>query len=56
MPDMTGWSRKDVTVFWQLTGLSVKIDGYGYVVEQNIAAGEPIDASSEISVRLDNAS
>ncbi|MBQ1305635.1 MAG: PASTA domain-containing protein [Erysipelotrichales bacterium] len=56
MPDMSGWSRKDVTAFWQLTGLSVQVEGYGYVVEQNIRPGEAIDASSEITVRLDNAS
>lgn len=52
MPDMTGWSRHDVTVFWQLTGIAVSFDGYGYVSSQNIPAGDPIDASTEIVVTL----
>ncbi|MBQ1826462.1 MAG: PASTA domain-containing protein, partial [Erysipelotrichaceae bacterium] len=52
MPDMTGWSRKDVTAFWDLTGIAIEIDGFGYVCQQNIPPGQLIDARSEIKVTL----
>ncbi len=52
MPDMTGWSRKDVTAFWDLTGIAIEIDGFGYVFSQNIPPGQLIDTSSEIKVSL----
>lgn len=52
MPDMTGWSRKEVTAFWRLTGVEVTLNGTGYVAEQNIAPGEPVDAASQIEVTL----
>ena len=52
MPDMTGWSRKDVAVFWELTGIAVDIDGYGYVSSQSITAGTSIDANSTLKVVL----
>lgn len=52
MPNMSGWSRKDVSRFWELTGIGIIMDGYGTVSEQSIAAGEPIDKFSEIKVTL----
>ncbi len=36
MPNMTGWTRKDLTVFWQLTGIGIKTSGYGKVTSQNV--------------------
>ncbi|MBR0137925.1 MAG: PASTA domain-containing protein, partial [Erysipelotrichaceae bacterium] len=52
MPDMNGWSRKDVTAFWDLTGIAIEIDGFGYVCSQNIPPGQLIDANTEIKVSL----
>ena len=52
MPDMTGWSRKEVTAFWSLTGISITMNGYGYVSEQNIAADTVLSADSQIEVTL----
>ena len=52
MPNMHGWSRKDVTRFWELTGIGIVMDGYGTVGEQSIAPGEPIDRFTEIKVTL----
>ncbi len=51
MPNMIGWSRKEVTAFWNLTGISCQLNGYGYVSSQNIEAGTVIDKS--ITIELD---
>lgn len=52
MPDMTGWSRKDVIAFWSLCGIPVESSGDGYVVEQNIDAGEWITSEDIIQVLM----
>ena len=39
MPDMKGWSRKEVIGFWNMTGIAVSIDGYGYVKTQTLQRG-----------------
>lgn len=52
MPNMTGWTRKDITAFWQLTGISIQTSGYGKVKSQNIEAGKTITSSSNIEVEL----
>jgi len=54
MPDMVGWSYKDITIFSTLTGIKVKIEGNGYVNEQNIAADTNLNDSMEIVVKLGN--
>ena len=57
MPDMTGWSRSDVTAFWTLANktiqLGIKMDGYGVVIAQNIPAGTVIHDAAELSVNLE---
>jgi len=57
MPDMTGWSRSDVTAFWTLANktiqLGIKMDGYGVVINQNIPAGTVIHDTAELSVNLE---
>ncbi len=50
MPDMIGWSRKDVMAFWNLCGISVESSGEGYVVEQNIKAGDYLSPDDIIQV------
>lgn len=53
MPDLIGWTRKDLTALWQLSGLPLRQDGYGKVTWQSIEAGEPIQADTEIEVTLE---
>jgi penicillin-binding protein 2B len=53
MPDMRGWSRKEVTAFWELTGIEITLDGSGYVTEQSIDVGENIGVGSQIYVKLE---
>ena len=49
---MKGWTRKDITAFWQLTGISIQTSGYGKVKSQNIEAGKTITSSTHIQVEL----
>lgn len=52
MPDMTGWSRKDVTTFWLLSNRAVVIEGSGLVSSQSIEAGTVLTDESRLSVIL----
>ena len=52
MPDMTGWTRKDISGFWQASGYSVKLDGYGRVVSQSPAAGTTLSRNMSIELVL----
>ena len=53
MPNMMGWTRKDLTVFWQLTGISIKTSGYGKVTSQNVEEGTTISTDTKIEVTLE---
>lgn len=52
MPDMTGWSRKEVTAFWSASGASFIIEGFGNVYNQDVPFGTIIDPKTEIKVFL----
>lgn len=39
IPDMKGWTRKDVLSYWQVSDLPMILDGYGVVVSQSLSAG-----------------
>lgn len=52
MPNMSGWSRKDVQLFSQLTGIPISIKGSGIVVSQGVAEKTTINAESKIEVEL----
>lgn len=52
MPNMSGWTRKDVKLFAQLSGISIEINGTGSLVTQNVAEGTIINSDSKISVEL----
>lgn len=53
MPDMTGWTRKDVASFWAVTNFAFKIDGYGKVVSQSIPPGTILNQDLSIEVKLE---
>lgn len=52
MPDMSGWTMKDVTAFWNLTGIQIQMEGSGSVYEQSIKEGKTIGTDSDITVKL----
>ena len=52
MPDMKGWTKKDITAFWKLTHIAVEMDGTGMVASQNIKAGKAINKDTVIRVKM----
>lgn len=52
MPDMTGWTKKDITAYWELTGIQVQMEGTGAVATQDIPVGQTIDKNTAIKVTM----
>lgn len=52
MPNMSGWSRKDVLRFSEITGIVIGIEGSGNVSEQSVPEGETITNGQEINIIL----
>lgn len=52
MPDMKGWSLKDVKQYAVLSGMNITWSGSGSVSAQNIKAGENISEKTEIKLTL----
>ncbi|MBP3892012.1 MAG: PASTA domain-containing protein [Solobacterium sp.] len=50
MPDLTGWTRKEVTALWSVTQFGFKLTGDGRVIEQNIPPGTVVTKGTEIEV------
>lgn len=53
MPNMIGWTRKDVNAFCALSGIDITIEGNGKVKSQSVKKGTAISAESEISVQME---
>ncbi len=52
VPDVTGLSSKQAEDLLQMLGISVKLEGNGYVTSQNIGAGTAITDNMEITLTL----
>lgn len=52
MPDITGWSFREVQKLASLMEFKVEVFGQGYVVTQNIKAGTPIKQDDYLGVEL----
>ncbi len=52
IPNMTGWSRKDVSVYCEMIGLEVSFEGSGYVSAQSIEANSLFQVDSKMSITL----
>ncbi|MBB6449390.1 penicillin-binding protein 2B [Geomicrobium halophilum] len=52
MPDMSGWSARDVVKFSAATGVNVEHEGSGYVSGQSVDPGTPMGAPESISVKF----
>ncbi len=50
MPDMTGWTRKEVTALWSVTQYGFRLEGQGVVSAQNIPPGTMVTKGTEIEV------
>ncbi|MFC4354367.1 penicillin-binding transpeptidase domain-containing protein [Chryseomicrobium palamuruense] len=52
VPDMSGWSSREVQVMEQLSGIPMERTGSGFVVSQSVTAGTIADGSVPIVVKL----
>jgi len=52
MPDITGWSLRDVVEFADLLELNIEVIGNGYVIRQYIEEGTPIKENDYLGVEL----
>lgn len=50
MPDMTGWTRKDVAGLWSASGFGFQLSGTGKVVSQSVPPGTQVTKGTEIRV------
>ncbi len=50
MPDMTGWTRKDVAGLWAASGFGFQLSGTGKVVSQSVPPGTAVTKGTEIKV------
>jgi len=54
MPNIIGWSRKDVISLCNILGIKYNITGYGYVVSQNYNPGTQITNDMKLEIVLEN--
>ncbi len=54
MPDMSGWSVRDVMKITESVGLKLSYSGSGYVISQNIKAGSSIKEGQKLIVKLEH--
>lgn len=52
MPDLTGWTRKDVAALWTVTGFGFELSGEGVVKSQSVPAGTIVTKGTEIQVEF----
>ena len=52
MPNMTGWSKKEVKAFATLSGMDIVFNGTGYVNGQSIGYNTKIDRGTKININL----
>ena len=52
MPNMKGWTKKDITAFWDMTHIEVEMSGTGKVTSQNIKSGKSINKDTVIKVKM----
>lgn len=52
MPDLSGWSLKEVKEWAEVFGLKLHVNGHGYVTEQDIKQGELVRPGTRINVHL----
>ena len=50
MPDMSGWTRKDVAGLWTTTGFGFELQGQGKVISQSVPAGTVVTKGTKIQV------
>lgn len=54
LPNLKGWSRKEVLELFKLLGIKYTLNGYGYVVSQSIETGTIINKEMNVEITLEN--
>ncbi|MDK2598973.1 penicillin-binding protein [Bacillus stercoris] len=54
MPDMTGWSRREVLQYGELAGIHIEVNGQGYAVSQSVKKDKEIKDKTVIKVQFKN--
>lgn len=52
LPDFTGWTRKEIISYWNLSKLPITLNGYGVAYEQSVVPGTSVDGSVDIIIKL----
>lgn len=53
IPDMTGWSRRDVMNFAKIGNLKLNMIGNGYVIKQNMKPGSTLNEGEYLIIELE---
>ncbi|WP_414053986.1 penicillin-binding transpeptidase domain-containing protein [Macrococcus equi] len=54
MPDVTGWSKRDLLMLEQMTNIKIQFDGSGYVVKQSVAPNTALKKGDKVMVSMDS--
>ena len=54
IPDMTGWSKRDVLKLAQLAGLKTNIVGNGFVYKQNVTPNSKVNEGDQLVVNFES--
>ncbi|WP_406621832.1 penicillin-binding protein 2B [Bacillus atrophaeus] len=54
MPDMSGWSRREVLQFGKASGIHIEVNGQGYAVSQSVKKNKEIKENTVIKVKFEN--
>ena len=54
MPDLTGWTRKDVAALWSITGFGFELSGEGVETSQSVPSGTTVTKGTVIQVVFGN--
>lgn len=52
MPDITGWSKRDIFYLGDLLDLDISVKGNGYVTKQSIKPGEKLTNKKKLQIEL----
>lgn len=54
MPDISGWSRKEIVSLCDYLNINYEFEGYGYAINQSIEVGHPIREEDILKVTLNS--
>ncbi|MDO4500653.1 MAG: penicillin-binding protein [Erysipelotrichaceae bacterium] len=53
IPDFTGWTRKEVMEFWNISNVPITLNGYGVAASQSLPKGSLADENTEVIVNFE---